>query len=194
MIIVVVWWLARRSEKNSGNTNTTVEVEEPKTSQISEEVVFNIQNKFETKLRDEVDFPDAIGGFEAYVYSKLMLTWYNKLAGANRYNDEMTQKLRNDWTDYMGAIEDRSTYNYLSMEFYDEKDNAKSESYREKHILASRKAFAIEDAFAAAVGKDAEAELEAVRARDRWDFDKFGNMAPEGHTFGLDGKPKKKKD
>ncbi len=186
VIIVVVWWLASRPKKTPPISN--VQEEPEKEEAVSEESVFNIQSKFEKKLHDEVDFPDAIRGVEIYIYQHLMRPWYAKLAGENRYNDEMTKKLRRDWLDYMGAVEDRSTYNYLSLEFWDEKEPKKSDDYRDQHILASRKMFAIEDAFAAAVGKEAVEELNHVRKLDWNQFDKFGNRAPDGSEYDLGGK------
>jgi len=36
-----------------------------------------------------------------------MLDWFNKLAAKNRYDEDLTQKLRKDWLDYMDAAADR---------------------------------------------------------------------------------------
>jgi hypothetical protein len=195
VIIVVVWWLASRAKKTPPPSVSNTQEESLAKEIISEESTFNIQTKFENKLHDEIDFPNAIRGKEIYIYQHLMRPWYQKLASENRYNDEMTQKLRNDWLDYMGAVEDRSTCNYLSLEFWDEKEPKKSNDYRDQHVLASRKMFAIEDAFAAAVGKEAVEELNHVHKMD-WDqFDKFGNRAPDGFRYDLREKlvPQEKK-
>lgn len=156
----------------------------PNSLKISEEAIFKTQNKFENKLQNETEFPDAIGGNEVYIYWKLMRVWFDKLSAANRYNDEMTQKLRNDWLDYMEAVGDRSTYNYLSLEFYD-KDKEKEDSYREQHITASQKMFAIEAAFASAIGKDAVNELAKIRALEYGDFSRSGELAPDGFKWDL---------
>jgi hypothetical protein len=162
-----------------------------KTHTIGEESVFKRQTAFEKKLYEEVDFPDGIRGADVYVYKSLMCVWYRKLSSENRYNEEMTQKLRNDWLDYMNAMEDRSTSLYLSMELYDEKDNTQSESYRNDHIIESRKMFAIEEAFASAVGKEEVKELARIRdLSSLGNFDKFGNLAPKGFSYDLLGKLK----
>lgn len=189
VIIIVVWWLASQSKKKTGIAPIpmTTNGDEP-VSKITEETIFKVQSRFEEKLTKEIDFPDAIRGIEIYIYRNLMRPWYDKLSSQNRYNEEMAQKLCRDWLDYMSAVEDRSTTNYLSLEFYDEKDSSKSDSYREEHVLASRKMFAIEDAFAASVGQEAIDELNRVRNLDFYAIDKFGNLAPEGFNFDLMGK------
>lgn len=96
----------------------------------------------------------------------------------------MTQKLRSDWLEYMQAVRDRNTYNYLSLELEDED---KQKHYREEHIVASRKVFAIEDAFAAAIGEEAEEELTEIKAKDYWAFSRDGQLAPEGFMYSLSG-------
>lgn len=189
VIIVVVWWLSTRTAKKEVATPASSEKADS-VNTITEEVVFKVQSRFEKKLQEEVDFPDAISGVDTYVYWKLMRPWYDKLTGENRYKEEMVQKLRNDWLEYMGAVGDRSTYNYLSLEFWDEKDSTKSDDYREKHVLASRKMFAIQDGFAAAVGQDAVAELKRVRELDFSAIDKRGNLASEGFSFDMMGELK----
>ncbi len=189
VIIVVVWWLASRSRGRA--IETTTENMDEVNSKITEEVVFKAQTRFEKKLEEEIDFPDAITHRDIYIYRNLMRIWYNKLVGENRYNEEMIQKLRNDWLDYMYSIEHSNTSHYLSMEMYDEKDNTKSDSYGDEHIMASRKIFAIEDALAALLGKEAVEELNRVRKLDFDQFDKRGNLAPAGHRFNFSGKLEK---
>jgi len=174
-----------QSSKPATTQDISTDNQDGKDVKITEETVFKVQSEFETKLRDETEFPDAISGYEIYIYRNLMLDWFNKLAAKNRYDEDLTQKLRKDWLDYMDAAADRSTYNYLSIESYDEKDNSKSEAYREKHIAASRKMFAIQDGFAAAIGKDAVAELARVKAMGFREFSRKGELAPEGYKWDL---------
>jgi len=176
IIVAVVWFVVAHFQKKGASVST------PK-NDITEEVVFGAQNRFEKNL-ENVDLPDAIGGRETYIYRNLMTGWFNKLSGQNRYNSLMTQQLRSDWLDYMSSLSDRSTYNFLSLEAKDDKGQ---EMYREQHVTASRKAFAIEDAFAAAVGKDAIDELARVRTRDFFSFNRHGEMAPEGSAYDLRG-------
>jgi len=183
VIIVVVWWLASHSKKTVVVSVPNNKDDEKAKTEITEEMVFSTQTIFDKKLNDEIDFPDAIRGVRIYIYRNLMCHWYDKLASENRYNEDITQKLRNDWLDYMWAVEHGSTYTYLSSEFWDEKDNTKSDYYRDKDILASKKMFAIEEAFAMAVGKKEVEELALVRKMDFYKFDKFGNLAPEGFEY-----------
>jgi hypothetical protein len=162
-------------------------MDQPQThkDEISEEKIFEIQARFEKKLQEEIEFPDAIGGNEIYIYSKLMRVWFNKLSAQNRYNDLMLQKLRSDWLEYMEAVADSSTYNYLSMEFWDEKDQTKSNEYEEKQIMASRKVLAIQDAFATAIGEEAISELAIIKDMNFMEFSRRGELAPDGFKWDI---------
>ena len=151
------------------STRTT----EEKELVISEETVFKVQSKFEDKITNETYLPDAISGDEIYIYKNLMRPWFDKLTAQYRYDEKMTQKLRTDWLEYMEAVGDRSTYNYLSLESEDEKQ---SEKYREDHITASRKMFAIQDAFAIAIGLDAVSELKKVKEMGFMSFSRHGEL------------------
>ena len=189
VIIIVVWWLASRSRVRTVEIATKNE-EETK-SKITEEAVFKAQTRFEKKLDEEIDFPDAITHRDIYIYRHLMRPWYDKLTGENRYNEDMIQKLRNDWLDYMYSLEDSNTSHYLYMETDDEKDKDKVDSYHNDHVMASRKIFAIENGFVALIGKEATEELSRVRKLDFDQFDKPGNLAPVGHRFNFLGKLEK---
>lgn len=180
VIGIIIWFIyARNKEKVQQNT---IGIIEEKEAVISEETVFKAQSRFEDKITNETDFPDAISGDEIYIYKNLMRPWFDKLTAQYRYDEKMTQKLRNDWLDYMDAVGDRSTYNYLSLESEDEKQ---SEKYREDHIAASRKMFAIQDAFAIAIGADAVSELKKVQGMDFISFSRNGELASEGFKWDL---------
>ncbi|MCX6780913.1 MAG: hypothetical protein NT003_02235 [Candidatus Magasanikbacteria bacterium] len=180
VIGVVIWFIyARNKEKAQQNISV---ITEEKEVVISEETVFKVQSKFEDKITNETEFPDAISGDEIYIYKNLMRPWFDKLIAQYRYDEKMIQKLRNDWLDYMEAVGDRSTYNYLSLESQDEKQ---SEKYREDHIVASRKMFAIQDAFATAIGADAVSELKKVKEMGFMSFSRNGELALEGFKWDL---------
>jgi hypothetical protein len=145
-----------------------------------EETVFKIQSEFEDKITNETDFPDAIPGHEIYIYKSLMRPWFNELIAKHRYDEKMTQEFRNDWIDYMAAVCDRNTYNYLSLESEDEKG---SEAYTQDHITASRKMFSIQDAFASAIGSAAVSELKRIKEMSLRRFNKYGELAPGGFQW-----------
>jgi hypothetical protein len=177
---IIIWFIyTHNKEKVQQNTARTTEEKEVV---ISEETIFKAQSKFEDKITNETDFPDAISGNEIYIYKNLMRPWFDKLTAQYRYDEKMIQKLRNDWLDYMNAISDRSTYNYLSLESEDEKQ---SKEYREDHITASRKMFAIQDAFATTSGADAISELKKTQGMDFMSFSRHGELAPEGFKWDL---------
>lgn len=180
VIGAIIWFIyARNKEKAQQNIPATTKEKEVV---ISEETVFKAQSKFEDKITNETGFPDAISGDEIYIYKNLMRPWFDKLTAQYRYDEKMIQKLRNDWLDYMDAVGDRSTYNYLSLESEDEKQ---SEKYREDHIAASRKMFAIQDALATAIGADAVSELKKVKEMGFMSFSRQGELAPQGFAWDL---------
>jgi len=183
VIGVIIWFIyVHNKEKSQQNISVTTE---EKDAVISEETGFKVQSEFEDKITNEIDFPNAISGDEIYIYRNLMHPWFDKLTAQYRYDEKMTQKLRNDWLDYMDAVDDRSTCNYLFMESEDKK---KSEKYWEDHVTASRKMFAIQDAFANAIGVDAVSELKKVKEVKEMGFisiNRYGELAPEGFKWDL---------
>lgn len=180
IIILLVWWLASRNQKASTKISAPQGEQE-----VSEEALFAAQNRFEKNLEDTLR-PDAITRGELYLYRKLMREWYNRLAAKNRYDGAMTQKLRGDWLDYMEALRERSTCNYLWME----SEGKTADNYRERTFTASRKASAIEDAFAAAIGNAAVQQLAVIRNKDLFHFSESGELAPDGFIYDLAGKLK----
>jgi hypothetical protein len=75
--------------------------------------------------------------------------------------------LRDDWYDYLEAVDERSLSYWLSWE----SSGQKSHSHRSDAQLADRKATIIEDAFAVSVGDLAVQELSQVRKLERSDFE-----------------------
>ena len=85
-------------------------------------------------------------------------------------------KTRSDFIDYMDSLTDRSTYNYLSLE----SEGERVKEYREKHINASRKVFAIEEAYAPRLAK-AVKELSSTRNLSNFSFSNSGKK--QGFTY-----------
>lgn len=184
IIIAVVVYLIYKKQKPAVISSNSSVSEKRK---LAEEDITKRQLRFEKNI--ELDLPDRISRQEIYIYSKLMSVWYDKLSSNNRYNDEMIQKIRNDWIDYMNSLEERSTCNYLSLEAESEEE---TEKYRDEHIIASKKVFAIEDAFASMIGKEAVEELARIHKLSiLTNFDKEGNIAPEGFQYSGFGSEKK---
>lgn len=188
--VVVAWWLFKKPHAPVQN-QVVEDLSSVKEESISEETVFQVQTTFEKNLEDTF-LPDAITRRDLYIYRKLMRVWFAKLAGENRFNEAMTQKLRRDWLDYMASLRDGKTTHYLSMETYGE-DKEKSDSYSEESTIFHRKAFAIEDGFAFAVGKEAVAELARIRSLEFSEISMNGELAPEGMEFDFEDKLHRKK-
>ena len=189
LLILTIWWFSKSTEKIHLSPKDVVFL--PIEEKITEERTLEFQTKFENRLRD-VYLPDAISGKEIYIYKNLMNVWYEKLSAEKRYDLSVIQKQRGDWLEYMDALKDKSTYEYLSSE---STEKEKAESYRNDCAIASKKVFAIEEAFASAVGDDAVRELARIRALDASVFSKEGELVPEGFEINAEGKiqPKKKK-
>ena len=88
LIIIVVWYLAKESNKTA--PSSTVHEEKVEKVSFTEEAVFAIQTKFEKHL-EETYLPDAISGKEIYIYHSLVRPWYNELASKNRYDESISK-------------------------------------------------------------------------------------------------------
>lgn len=183
-VVVIVWavWYFTKKHSNKGVVEQ-VQVQDEKPRSVTEEEVLAMQTKFEKRLDEQRDFPDVIRYNPVYIYKKLMRSWYSDLVSKYRYDDEMVQKLRNDWVDYMYLLETNATTTYLWME----SEGEKAEEYKERAINSSRKYFAIEDAFAQYLGEEKVKELAYVRSLDESKINKKGELAPEGKEFTIFG-------
>lgn len=190
IIIGAIWYFSRRT-KETIVVHAEPKEEAPTKSEINEERVFEIQTEFEGFL-EETHLPDAISRDKIYVYKNLMRPWFNKLISQNRYNDGMTQKLREDFLDYMSSLQQKSTSNYLSMESEVGSDDEKKHESRRSNAV--KKVNAIEDAFAASIGQEAVDELAHIRAQDFFAFSSSGQLAPEGFEYDFDNDKLVKKD
>jgi hypothetical protein len=182
IVVAVVVWVISRSYRSHPPVNNVV-VDTKISDVIDEDTVFAIQNEFEEDI-EKVNLPDHIGRVALYTYKNLMRPWFNKLSGQYRYEAQKINSLRGDWIDYMRSLEKGSTYNFLSLESETE-DRRKH--YSDLCMTASRKALAIEDAFAESLGKDAVKELQSIKTMDFSKFDRYGNLAPGGKKFNLKG-------
>lgn len=176
-------FLLLKPKKQSENISDKQEPDEI----ITDDFIFRVQNNFE-KYLDNTGLPDSITGKDLYIYKNLMRNWYNELTSRDRYNKDLMQQYRNDWVGYMQGLADRSSKLYFSLEA----DNEDSQDrYYDEHVVASKKVFAIEDAFSVSVGLEAVAELQRIRGKDNSDFNLFGELAPDGFCWDADQKLKK---
>jgi hypothetical protein len=148
---------------------------------LSDDAVIKAQTKFESWLEEEIDLPDAIRWRNAFIYWRLMRGWFSSLLASSRYTGA-SDKIKSDWLEYMGLIEQRARVNFLSAETEKEE---KSKEYGEEVIELGRKIKLIKDGMAAAVGQKAVAQLEDVRKARHDAFDRSGKkpMAPIGFHY-----------
>ena len=111
-----------------------------------------------------------------------MNKWFATLIARHRYDNVMSEKLKTDWLNYLDLLAPQKTVSFLSAEATDEKNR---ESYGKDSCKMRQQYIAIEDGFAAAIGKEAIAELERVRGAAHSSFDRSGikPMAPEGFHY-----------
>lgn len=183
IIIVAVWLIVKYSRRNAPPGAVSSSFNESTNHTLSEEEVFEAQNKFEKNF-EHTYLPDAIGGKDIYIYRNLMHKWFHELSAKNRYNEEMIQKLRRDMLDWIYSVEQGKTANYLSFELEDEESR---NAYSDEATVHGRKSYTIENAFASAIGEQAIKELERIRTLDYSEIDQNGNLAPEGYRFDLSG-------
>jgi hypothetical protein len=152
------------------------------TIRLSDENVLKAQSEFEQRLDENAGLPDGIVCQQAYTYRHLMRKWFATLIAQHRYDNVMSEKLKTNWLSYLDLLERQKKVSFLSAEATDEK---KRESYGKKSRQMRQQYMAIEDGFAAAIGKEATAELERVRATAHSSFDRSGikPMAPEGFHY-----------
>ena len=184
-IIIAVWFVSKEHYMRQVD-NTPLKVEFlPVKKEITEQTVLEAQTKFEKKMKD-VYLPDAISGKEIFIYQHFMSVWYAKFSAEDRYDDEMIQKLRTDWLTYLEALREKAKFYYLAVE---SGERPKAETYRTEYEIASKKVITIEDAFAKAIGENAEGKLAYIRSLDDLSaFTKEGELVPEGYEINLEGK------
>jgi hypothetical protein len=185
--IGAIAWLA--DKKNAKKRQLYLEKAERE--KFNEENVLKEQLKFEKRLEANADLPDGIGWRKAYVYRHLMSNWFARLVAQYRYDEATAKKVRSDWLMYMYLLEQASTSKFLLLE--SETDSCdRHTSYAEQAWEEKKGYMAIEDAFAAAIGKEAIKELQYVREREHDAFDRSGKkpIAPtEYHYFPVSLRP-----
>lgn len=169
--VVLIWWLKARGGINQVDVDP-----------ITEQKLAQLQTDFERRLTSCSDLPDGIRGRDAFTYWTCMSKWFDRLIAENRYDTELTEKLRQDWFEYIKLLPSAKTARFLALETSDE---AKAEIYSQQAESAVRSIKRIEDAFASAIGSDAVELLRQIRSRDADSFDRSGRkpIAPEGHHY-----------
>lgn len=186
IIIVIILWLVWLSLKQKVLINiiNNKSSEINNNEEITDEMIAKYEEDFEKEIFEEnySILPDSISNQEKYVYVNLMSPWFKELSAKSRYSDEeKNKKIKNDWIDYMEALKDRGLYAFLAQE---ESDKEVEKEKYEKHIIASKKVWMIENAFASAVNEKAVIELNRIRQITRYGaFNNRGEVAPEGFRF-----------
>jgi hypothetical protein len=86
VIILAVWLIvkySRQAPSSNGVTSTSVNSNHT----ISEEAVFEAQNRFE-KSFENTYLPDSISGIDIYLYRNLMSKWFFELSAKYRYDEK----------------------------------------------------------------------------------------------------------
>ena len=174
---------------------------------ISENQALKIIAKFESMIAKNNSFDCELpNNKQKYIYLNLMKNWYNELSAQNRYNEELSNKLRKDFIIYILFVKALNVDNFLaSEEDYriseqikkegDDPYDDKSKELYEKNIYLddirqySSRIITIEDAFALAINRNEYDRLIKIREMDLWRFDSTGkNIAPDGYVYNIDDK------
>jgi len=158
------------------------ELKEAKRNKFNEENVRKAQLEFEWRLEENVGFFDGIRWREAYIYRHLMSKWFSSLIEKYRYSKLTSNKIRSDWLSYMSLLEQAGSSSFLSLQSSNEE---KRNSYRQRESEERKAYMAIEEAFAAQIGKKAAETLQQVRESEHDAFDRSGKekMAPNGYHY-----------
>lgn len=159
---------------------------------ITDETILQTQREFEENMFEmaKIGVPNAMFGQEIYIYTDLMKPWFEKLSAKYRYDEQMIQKLRNDWLDYMFTLPQYRSSVYLSLDYSDE-DDKENEEKKQKECekdayIEGNKITVIEDFFAHSIGDDAVKELDQIRKLSHSHFSHLGEMAPMGSHYNFD--------
>ena len=183
VIIVGRKWEERYDEKqNKKNAASSAREELEFTKEILNDAhIAKVHLEFLTNLIKYPSTPTAIKHRKAYVYRHLMTPWYAALAAKYRYDDNVFNKIKKDWLDYIELLEEHET-SAFSAEWA--KIESKREAYSQEATVARNRFVAIEDSFAATIGSEAVAELGEIRERLLYDFHVSGeHLAPDGYEF-----------
>lgn len=160
LVIGIIWYLYLKNKKGETASITSENTTKHKNEQSLEDHIIEVQNKFENALYEERNFPDAISRKDVYLYKQFMSPACDKLNAKYRYEDDMVQKIREDWLTYLVELKSAWTSVYLSMELDDDKE---TEDYDNEARASFRKIRSIEDSFAELLGNDHVKKLEDIR-------------------------------
>ncbi len=160
LVVGIIWYLYSKNKKGELASVTVENTKEHKKEQLLEDHIIEVQNRFENALYEERNFPDAISKRDVYLYKQFMAPTYDKLNAKYRYENDMIQKIREDWLTYLIELKSGWTSAYLSMELDDDK---KTEDYDNEARASFRKVRSIEDSFAELLGDDHVKKLEDIR-------------------------------
>jgi hypothetical protein len=163
-LILYLIWKDRAADANGAAEPKNIQqVSIP--AKLTDEKIIRREKQFEQHFGSNL--PDVPSARELYIYQSMMRPWFHKLSARHRYDDERVGKLRDDWYDYLEAVDERSLSHWLCWE----SSGQESHSHRNDAQLADRKAFLIEEAFSVAIGDFAVRELSQVRKLERSDFE-----------------------
>lgn len=180
IVFIVVFFAIRSWQKQRDLEDELAFKKMEEGSQLSDKKIREIQSEFEEKLTTYPNLPDNPGSVGKYIYREIMSKWYEKLISQNRYNQDISKKLMNDWIDYIKSIQEISLYGFLASEASYNEDEATYKGHMKNMQNAHIKAKDIENAFGALVGDEAQNLLECARNLNEFDFDMDGEILERG--------------
>ena len=165
-IIICIFFVLDRIRRKRRNEA----IEELEKNAFSEDNVNKILVQFEQDIAQNINLPNGIRNQQSYIYKHLVKKWYKEIIAKNRYNDEISEKIRVDIIKYISNL---SQMNRASFPESESKGSNRAK-HEEDVKLVKLKIEAIEDGFAAACGPGAVKELEIIRNRTPLEFSEDG--------------------
>jgi len=168
--------------RNESLEKRSRELEEAERNKANEQNIRKAQLEFESRLEENISFFYGLRWREAYIYRHLMSKWFSSLMEQYRYDRSTSDKIRSDWLDYMSLLEHAGSSNFLSLQATNEE---KRNLYKQWEWEERKAYMAIEEAFAAQIGKNAVKQLRRARDSEHDAFDRSGKeeMAPDGYHY-----------
>ena len=111
VVCTVFYYLARVADEKTRRRQEWEQAE----YRNSDAYFYKAQTWLESQLQ-HADLPDSVIGQQRYIYQTLMRGWFDHLAAENRYDVDRLKRFRGDWLEYLDALVEWRSCNFLALE------------------------------------------------------------------------------
>lgn len=133
-------------------------------------------SEFQAHIESSKTDSAAFSGKELYIYLHLIRSWFKYLSLKHQTDRETIQNMKENYIEYILCLKEMQVSRFMFVK-------AGADQYRERYAAAKKMKEEIEYAFANALGDEAAAALESVKALPHRCFNRHGDKAPEGYQF-----------